>query len=763
MSTQPALGATPIKKRRRPAVSCERCRQRKVKCDKQSPCNNCTKTNYHPCTYVETHIPKAKARKTSPHPQRSPANIVSVATTTANSGPFSSPSAHHTPGTTLSIAPGSSVSQVEHLQARVQELEARLNGDDKTGRLVVDHENHSEDNAYISCQSNFPSRGTVSKTRYFGQSHWMNGASMFSFEMRSFGNAEFDKGALYETINKCKMLARKIKRARVKPVVSTDLRSNIPHKQLADTLVESYLNTFEGVLRILHVPTFRADYEKYWQNTEAASEGMVMMLKLVMALGGSVRDDSLSLRASAMQWVHEAQLWVTMPPEKSRMTIQGIQIMCLITLAKSVLGVGQDLTWVFAGSLLRTAMYMGLHRDPKRLVEMKMHGAEMRRRLWATILELNLQFATDAGGSALISEADYDALPPADLDDDELTDEPDLGADNASSSRIPTQTTLANALSASFPLRLRLVKHINDFRASESYDDTLKLNAELTDACRKFSTTMTALKGKTSASGSVPISSFHVMLGEMLLYRFFQTLHIPILSRAFDNPKYHYSRQIGLDSALKISDLWGFTDSRNHREGPDAGFADFRRLSVAGTGMFRNIAVQAHFIICREFVQNSLNASSGLGFLPPGIRSHEIREHLEGGRDWTLERIRAGETSVKGHCFVTVCLARADALSRGLDQAQTTQLMLERATESVLLCYSVLQELAAIEGVSVNDDEQSGGGLEDVDGIMGAVDLDWQMGLDWDNSAMWRTPWWQMSMGPLDDVGGGASFFTVPS
>lgn len=758
MSTQANSGATPVKKRRRPAISCERCRQRKVKCDKQSPCNNCTKTNFHPCTYVETHIPKAKVPRTSPRPQRSPANIASATTTTANSGLFSSPSTHHTPGTAASIAPGSSVSQVEHLQARVQELEARLSGEGTTDSPVAEDETQ----AYISSNHIIPSRGTVSKTRYFGQSHWMNGASMFSFEMRSFGKAEFKQGALFETINKCKKLARKIKMARVKPVVSTNLRGSLPHKQLADALVENYLSTYEGVLRILHVPTFRADYERYWQTPEAASDATVMVLKLVMALGGTVRDDSLSLRASAMQWIHEAQLWVMMPPEKSRMTIQGIQIMCLSTLAKSVLGVGQDLTWVFAGSLLRTAMYMGLHRDPKRLVEMTMHGAEMRRRLWATILELNLQFSTDAGGSALISEADYDVLPPADLDDDQLTDEPDRGADNASSSRSPTQSTLANALYDSFPLRLRLVKHINDFRASESYDDTLKLNAELTGACRKFSTAMSALKGKPSVSGSAPISSFHVMLGEMMLYRCFQTLHIPVLSRAYENPKYHFSRQIGLDSALKISSLWGFTDPRNHREGPDVGLADFRRLAVAGTGMFRNIPVQAHFIVCRELVEDNLNTSSGLGFLSPSIRSTEIRAHLEGCREWTLARIRAGETSVKGHCFLTACLAHADALVQGLDKAQTTQLMLERATESVMLCYGVLQELAASEGVSVNDDDQAGQGLADVDGMIGGVDLDWQMGLDWDNSTMWRAPWWHMNIGPMDDVGGGASFFTVP-
>lgn len=48
--------------------------------------------------------------------------------------------------------------------------------------------------------------------------------------------------------------------------------------------------------------------------------------------------------------------------------------------------------------------------------------AEMRRRVWATILEINLQSSIDAGGPPLLSLADYDTAPPANLNDEDLTD-----------------------------------------------------------------------------------------------------------------------------------------------------------------------------------------------------------------------------------------------------------------------------------------------------------------------------------------------------
>jgi hypothetical protein len=44
--------AIPQRKRRRPALACERCRQRKIKCDRNMPCGQCIRTDSEPCTYV---------------------------------------------------------------------------------------------------------------------------------------------------------------------------------------------------------------------------------------------------------------------------------------------------------------------------------------------------------------------------------------------------------------------------------------------------------------------------------------------------------------------------------------------------------------------------------------------------------------------------------------------------------------------------------------------------------------------------------------
>lgn len=46
-----------------------------------------------------------------------------------------------------------------------------------------------------------------------------------------------------------------------------------------------------------------------------------------------------------------------------------------------MLRVGGDLIWVSVGTLLRMAMQMGLHHDPRHFPHMTILQADMRRRL----------------------------------------------------------------------------------------------------------------------------------------------------------------------------------------------------------------------------------------------------------------------------------------------------------------------------------------------------------------------------------------------
>ncbi|KAJ2956214.1 hypothetical protein NQ176_g11334 [Zarea fungicola] len=365
---------------------------------------------------------------------------------------------------------------------------------------------------------------------------------------------ENTQSELFQVLYQCKKICQDIKTSRLPPLASRDLGKKTVSRELSDELVNAYLRTFEGVYRVLHVPTFRQEYATYWENPSEASEAFLILLQLCMVLGTSIRESPASLKSIAIRWIYEAQMWLMLPPEKSRMTLTGIQIMCLLTLAKMTCGVSADLTWVMAGSLVRTAMYIGLHRDPSHISEMTVYKAEMRRRLWATIMELNLQYAFEAGGMPLISCDDYDTLPPAELDDDKLDDSIDDVGNRIASSAVATQSSVLVQVYKSFPVRLKLLQYTNDFRVNFNYDETLRLNSELTKACRSFTQTIGDLVRRPDGTstlfdpeGDGPITSFHISLAEVILYRCFHALHFPVLFTSFDDPKFYFSRKMCLD------------------------------------------------------------------------------------------------------------------------------------------------------------------------------------------------------------------------
>jgi hypothetical protein len=133
-------------------------------------------------------------------------------------------------------------------------------------------------------------------------------------------------------------------------------------------MAQLYVSRFESVFRIVHVPSFWNEYGQYWSNPLDTPDAIRIKVQLVVAIGSSLCPEAHSthgLRSAAAQTVHDAQRWISGPWEKNRISISGLQIQCLLILARQVLNVGGDLVWVTMGTVVRTAMHMGLHRDPR--------------------------------------------------------------------------------------------------------------------------------------------------------------------------------------------------------------------------------------------------------------------------------------------------------------------------------------------------------------------------------------------------------------
>lgn len=386
-----------------------------------------------------------------------------------------------------------------------------------------------------------------------------------------------------DLLQECKVIAKGLKTARPsRCLASPGVGLEPPSRGVADTLVDLYFGSFESTYRILHEPTFRAEYHSYWAQPESVPTHVRLRILLVIGIGFSLytgQDVEAGFRCMVRQWIYAAQTWLSGPLEKDRLTIAGLQIHCLTLLARQIFSIGGDLVWVSVGSLIHGAMQIGLHRDPKHFSEMSVLQVEVRRRLWATILEMVVQSSLDSRMPPRISFDEFDTNSPANINDDEV--------DESTSSLRPqpggtyTSTSTQILLLESIPVRLRVLQLLYCFRAEMSYSNVLNLSSELTDACRKCS----RFFDQNSRAGATP---FRRNLVDLHVRLFLIWLHMPFASEARTNPMFYYSRKVSLDTTLTM-----ITPE------PDDCFS---RLRVIGGGMFRESIRHASTIILLELL-----------------------------------------------------------------------------------------------------------------------------------------------------------------
>lgn len=530
-------------------------------------------------------------------------------------------------------------------------------------------------------------------------------------------NATSDKGSeSYKAISEAKALGRVIKAARVPRLQSMDFFQHMPSRDLADDLLNAYFRTFESVYRILHIPSFRLEYGRYWQNPKGARGAFVIQLQLCLALGAVVHDETFSLRNLAIRWIYEARLWMIMQPaEKSRVNLSGLQIRCLIHFARQVCGVSPDLVWCEAGALMRMALYIGLHRDPEKLPRMPLLAAETRRRLWATILEILVQSSVECGSPPLLSEDDYDVRPPGNYNDEDL-----LGDDDAGQTPAPhpvatlTDASVQIALLTALKVRLRIASYLNEFRSVSSYDKTLALNSELTAASRGLDTLL-----RVYQSQSPELLAFQLCETEHVVQRYFLALHLPWLSFAKDDPRYFLSRKLCVEVGLrnqKTAKAHGYVGSANGAE-PD----DFGRLLICASGSHRYTGTQCLIALTiqlfweleehQETLKNlgvsmtsltsgaastPFSSGPGIGLSPHEGQGNEMLETMRNSARWMRCRIQAGEVNVKGYLFAWAMLSELEGLQRGPSDDDLRSLVYEATRESAADALSVVRQLHAM-------------------------------------------------------------------
>jgi hypothetical protein len=560
-----------------------------------------------------------------------------------------------------------------------------------------------QDSRNFSHQQHSISRGIAHKNRVFGPSHWMNGFVLFKDVIEILEPVLRSGGSnLPSSMHRTKVLARAIKSQR-SPDWPTPATNDLPLRDVCDELVEHYLRTMETLYRVLHVPTFRKEYNALWSSGTEPKPAFMVQLKLILAIGTIFYDQNCSMRAEATRWIYEAQTWLSSPKLKSRLGIQQLQTSILLLLTREMVDVGSELVWISAGSLLREAIYIGMHKDPAQLPRLGVFESEMRRRLWNTILEINLQFSLISGGPCLVSLEDFNTKPPGNFNDEQLT----ASEPHAMPDHVYTQSSLAIALRKTLPVRLAVVRFLNDVATTGTYEETLRIDKAVRDSYKDLRRT---LQGYSADNAKPP--PFATDAIDFIMHRYISSLHIPYFNASLHEAAYAFSRKAVVDTSLKI---WNLACPAAPEITAEPYIA---RLCRCGAGFFRGFAFHASSFLVVELRTQLQEEDS--------VPRPDLLPLPQDAANMVLRTIEAGETGIKGYLLMRILAAQIEGIKQRLGKIEMTSLLCDAAEEAVGRCVALLERIAGQEtgetflenGVGEFDFQVSGNFLEKWDLMM---------------------------------------------
>ncbi|KAL1618968.1 hypothetical protein SLS56_010339 [Neofusicoccum ribis] len=417
----PDLNPRP-KKKRRPALSCVTCRDRKLKCDKERPrCGRCVQTGPdQPCIYLETPARRPQTtHQQQPWPGGAPPSYVASQPSRAIREFDPTPASSRSP-----LEDATRPSEPPNLESRLARLEKILVQAIDQSAIGTLYDDAAAAKATPPLDASPPEipagvpklppvhRSEHEEILVYPGSYRGYGLSHPAMLVCKFVEMPaFMVRIRAEHPVKTQQLKQRIEGWRATNMDSRDLWSaecgftsaiaSLPPKESLDRLVFAYFDLFELEYPILDERKFISVYESAWEGHRfSPSPQLLMTLLLVVATtvniyAANLPDPDPILEAgkkNLRRYIHLSERWLV-SRGTSLPDLDSVRLYCLLVLAKRYNGFPRDQIWTTAGSLVRTSMLCGLHAQAWQ------PGSEQDgcRTLWTTVLELDLLTSIDSG------------------------------------------------------------------------------------------------------------------------------------------------------------------------------------------------------------------------------------------------------------------------------------------------------------------------------------------------------------------------------
>ena len=556
-----------VRKRNRVPLSCGPCRHRKLKCNRQSPCDNCTKRgDSTSCAYAAP-APRKKGSQSTAGPNATPDDmqnridrleglVLSLMTNGSSTAGPTAAAQMLSAGAESSMGSGSLGPNLDDELDDSQVMDDDNDNDNEENESETDGLNKSFGILKVDQENQ--------KSFYIGEAHWAALLNEIGEVKNYFSSHKKEYEAQMEKVAQTRRdmgvdagSGPALLFGATVPPSRNEILAQIPSRYMSDILIGRYFNTFDPATHILHGPSFQRQYNAHWQDSSKSSIVWIGMLFTMMRLAtlsyGREGDEPPEFRGKCQDMAvnfrtQMAHCLITADYTKPHNFI----IETLIFHLHAEYTSNRDAeasVWVLVGMITRLAMRMGYHRDAKLFPNLTPFQGEMRRRIWTFVRTADLLFSFQVALPSMIRIGDSDTELPNNLFDDEF----DEDSQSLPPSRPAIEATPISYMIAKGKLSFgfgRVLEEMNDVNR-KGYEETLKVDRGLRDI---YDGIPEYLKLKPMREMSLaPISLIMARFSLATVYHKSQcVLHRRYMRVARGNNRYVYSRRSCIESAMQL-------------------------------------------------------------------------------------------------------------------------------------------------------------------------------------------------------------------
>ncbi|PMD38661.1 hypothetical protein L207DRAFT_634685 [Hyaloscypha variabilis F] len=419
----------------------------------------------------------------------------------------------------------------------------------------------------------------------------------------------------------------------------------LPSSFLFGILQARYIQNWETLWRVLHIGTFMKECDQVSQVIESGSSSLPAHIndwvipQILAIISTASRLNDPNERGSTTERISDDQItkncvmikgWLDSLQGKSLVNFPVLQTRTLLLLARQANLANPAELWVESGILVRHAMVMGVHQDPEPW-EFSPFDREARRKLWLTIVELDLQFSLAAGMPSSVFSNIFNIRQILNVDDQDLT--PEMSDyPSTKPTTIYTDALPQLALAASLPLRIQITNLLgSNLNLATSAPHLLRLATDL-------ETHLSALPPSLrSASSNKRLHRFFTSIQlELSIRRPLLALYRTI-SMSEIGSKHPEARKGAVRNALSIL---GNLDALDPAVA-DLSVVKGREYLNLFHILHRNSILQSALVLCYEIKLSNSSSTSTSSASP-----HELEAEKERDIDWGIGQSRVSFTRV---------------------------------------------------------------------------------------------------------------------